>query len=198
MVKQADGTFIRFAPIRATAAEATRVSLMFHTQPLLRERATEHEVKSRLPTASLIHLATHGYAYSSEQRSRDSFVALAPGSGDDGLLTVGEIMDGPRLTARLVVLSACQTGLGNLKFAEGTVGLQRALLAKGAQAVLVSLWSVDDGATSMLMERFYSHWLHDGEKSKAEALRLAQNDLRATTAYNQPRYWAAFQLVGAQ
>jgi len=65
------------------------------------------------------------------------------------------------LRAELVVLSACQTGLGDLKQAEGTVGLQRAFLGKGARSVLVSLLSVGDAATEALMKRFYAHWLGD-------------------------------------
>jgi CHAT domain-containing protein len=129
-----------------------------------------------------------------------SFVALAPEGGEDGLLTVGEVIDRvPRLSAELVVLSACQTGLGNLKQAEGTVGLQRAFLAKGARSVLVSLWSVSDEATELLMRRFYTHWLDDTDQpSKAEALRRAQADVRQTKGFEHPRYWAAFQLVGAR
>jgi CHAT domain-containing protein len=89
--------------------------------------------------------------------------------------------------------------LGNLRQAEGTVGLQRAFLAKGARSVLVSLWSVSDAVTSLLMEGFYTHWLDDPRRpAKAEALRLAQEDVRATPGYQHPRFWAAFQLVGAR
>jgi CHAT domain-containing protein len=133
---------------------------------------------------------------------RDSYVALAPDSANDGLLTIGELLDDvPKLSADLVVLSACQTGLGNLQRAEGTIGFQRALLAKGARSVLVSLWSVDDKATALLMRQFYAHWLGADEKpvrSKAEALRRAQADVRLTPGFASPRYWAAFQLVGAR
>ena len=97
------------------------------------------------------------------------------------------------------MLSACQTGLGDLKQAEGTVGLQRAFLARGARSVLVSLWSVSDTATTLLMRAFYTHWLGDrNHPTKAEALRRAQADLRADPAFKDPLYWAAFQLVGAQ
>jgi CHAT domain-containing protein len=124
---------------------------------------------------------------------------LAPGSDEDGLLTVGEVLDDlPTLEADLVVLSACQTGLGNLSEAEGTVGLQRAFLAKGARSVLVSLWNVSDEATGLLMRQFYTHWLNDSDvPSKAEALRRAQEDVRRTAGFEHPRFWAAFQLVGA-
>ncbi|MGH7466693.1 MAG: CHAT domain-containing protein [Longimicrobiales bacterium] len=82
----------------------------------------------------------HGFAYSSDSHSRDSYVALAPGNGHDGLLTVGEVLDGlPGLSADLVVLSACQTGIRNLLQTEGTLGFQRAFFARGARSVLVSL-----------------------------------------------------------
>ncbi len=127
-------------------------------------------------------------------------MALAPDERNDGRLTVGEILDDPalQLEAELVVLSACQTGLGDLKEAEGTVGLQRAFLAKGARSVLVSLWSVSDVVTEELMKRFYTHWLEDEDgPSKAEALRRAQEEVRETPGWEHPRYWAAFQLVGA-
>jgi CHAT domain-containing protein len=110
-------------------------------------------------------------------------------------------VDDPALALRadLVVLSACQRSLGNLTQAEGTVGLQRAFLAKGARSVLVSLWSVDDEATRLLMESFYGHWLGDEDRpSKAEALRRAQAEVRRTPSFEDPRYWAAFQLVGAR
>ena len=63
----------------------------------------------------------------------------------------------------------------------------------------VSLWSVSDAATELLMERFYAHWLRDGDRpGKAEALRRAQGDVRGTAGFAHPRYWAAFQLVGAR
>jgi CHAT domain-containing protein len=165
--------------------------------------ATERTVRDRFSSARVIHLATHGFAFSSDARVLDSFVALAPDTASDvttdGLLTMGEVLDAPtRLVANLVVLSACQTGLGNLKQAEGTVGLQRAFLAKGARSVLVSLWSVSDEATELLMRGFYTHWLRDGDHpNKAEALRRAQSDVSQAPRFREPRYWAGFQLVGA-
>jgi CHAT domain-containing protein len=148
----------------------------------------------------VVHLATHGFAYSSDERARQSFVALAPGEGQDGLLTVGELLDDPGLglRAELVVLSACQTGLGDLKRAEGTIGLQRALLARGARSVLVSQWSVSDLATARLMTSFYRHWIGDRDHpTRAEALRRAQQDVQRSPGLGHPRFWAAFQLVGA-
>src|SRR5690606_18874863 len=101
--------------------------------------ASEAAVRASLPQASIVHLATHGLAFSAFGRSEDSFVLLAPGtaadrqsSDGDGVLRLGEIARGPRLSAALVTLSACQSGLGNLREAEGVIGFPRSLLAQGA------------------------------------------------------------------
>lgn len=165
--------------------------------------ASETVVRRRLSRATLVHLATHGRAYNSDAFARASFVVLAPDRRHpDGLLTVGELLDDSTLTlheAELVVLSACQTGLGDLKEAEGTVGLQRAFLAKGARSVLVSLWSVREDATRLLMEKFYTYWLDERDPvTKANALRRAQDDVRAMPRFRAPYFWAGFQLVGAR
>jgi CHAT domain-containing protein len=194
---------VRLPALPAAGREGRWVAHALGVAPLTGLAATERVVRARIAGASIIHLATHGFAFSSDARVLDSFIALASDStgesANDGLLTVGEVLDaGPRMVADLVVLSACQTGLGNLKQAEGTVGLQRAFLARGARSVLVSLWSVSDEATELLMRRFYTHWLKDSDHpGKAEALRRAQRDVRAVPRFREPRYWAAFQLVGA-
>jgi CHAT domain-containing protein len=195
-----DGVPVTLAALPAATKEAQGVAAAMHAQPLIAGAATERAVRGRLPRAPLVHLATHGYAYASDANARRSFVALAPGAGEDGLLTVGELLDDPALqmSAELVVLSACQTGLGDLKQAEGTVGLQRAFLGRGARSVLVSLWSVGDLPTATLMRQFYSHWLSDSDHpSKSESLRRAQENVRATPGMKDPKFWAAFQLVGA-
>jgi tetratricopeptide (TPR) repeat protein len=187
-------------PLPNAGEEARWIAHKLRAAVLTGAGATESAVRAGLPRAWLIHLATHGMAFGSEARVARSFVALAPDATNDGLLTLGELLsDAPNLSADLVVLSACQTGLGNLRQAEGTVGFQRTLLAKGARSVLVSLWSVSDEATRILMERFYTHWLDDPDRpSKAEALRRAQRDVRETAGLEHPRFWAAFQLVGAR
>ena len=200
-ITSANGERVRLSDLPGAAAEATDIARRFGTDSWTGSDASESRVRRSLPTARLVHLATHGLAFGSESRVRDSYVALAPDAAHDGLLTLGEIMDddGITLVADLVVLSACQTGLGNLKQAEGTVGLQRSLLAKGARSVLVSLWSVDDDATRVMMESFYEHWLAGA--SKAESLRRAQLSVRANRdrpQWSDAQYWAAFQLVGAR
>jgi CHAT domain-containing protein len=208
-VRAADGTGVTLGQLGGALAEGTALAKRLGVTVLSQGKATEAEVRRRIGQASLVHFATHGYAYASEDRARDSFIALAPdsarrGGSHDGLLTAGELLsdDSLRLSAELIVLSACQTGLGDVKHAEGTIGLQRALLARGAGAVLVSLWSVDDDATRALMDRFYTHWLEDPKGvSKAEALRLAQREVRTDASHPQwshPRFWGAFQLVGSR
>ena len=199
-VRTLEGAMRSLPPLPGAAIEADLVSRRLGGVPLTGAAASEAEIRRRLPSADVVHLATHGFAYSAESQARRSFVALASGNGQDGLLTVGELLDDPslRLHAELVVLSACQTGLGDLKQAEGTIGLQRAVLARGARSVLVSLWSVSDEATLMLMDRFYAHWIGDSDQpTKAEALHRAQAEVRAKPQFAHPRYWAAFQLVGA-
>ncbi len=202
-VRDETGAMRQLSELDGAAEEGRWVASRLGTTVLTGIAASESAVRRLLSGASVVHLATHGLAYGTEARVRDSYVALAPGGGHDGLLTLGELLDDEslRLTTDLFVLSACQTGLGEAREAEGTVGLQRGLLAKGARSVLVSLWSVDDAATRLLMEKFYTHWLGpDGRPaiSKAEALRRAQNDVRSKEAFRNPRYWAAFQLVGAR
>lgn len=174
-------------------------------EAIVGDEATERRVRAGAGEARLVHLETHGFAYENEAGARGSFVALTSDSGaaelppeGDGMLTVGEVLDQlPRLRAELVVLGACQTGLGNLKDAEGTVGFQRAFLAKGARSTLVSLWTVDDSASSALLREFYEQWLTGG-LSKSEALRRAQDSVRRTEGFGHPRFWAAFVLAGAE
>lgn len=194
------------SPLPHAETEADSVAERLGTKRLLGPNATEGAVRERMASATLIHLATHGRAYETADSARESYVVLARGSDDDsldnnGLLTVGEVLDEVSpLRAELVVLSACETGLGNLTQSEGTVGMQRAFLARGARGVLVSLWSVGDSSTSVLMQRFYEHWLEDtpqGQRPRAEALRLAQRAL-FEDGFVHPLYWAAFQLVGAR
>lgn len=111
---------------------------------------------------------------------------------DDGVLTAYEATTLNLNNTELVVLSACESGLGSLKSGEGVYGLQRALKIAGANTLLISLWSVDDIATSSFMKTFYKTWLNSGDKLMAYS--NAQKQLLAT--HKHPYYWGAFELIG--
>jgi CHAT domain-containing protein/Tfp pilus assembly protein PilF len=115
-------------------------------------------------------------------------------STEDGLLQVYEIFN-LRLNADMVVLSACETGLGKQVRGEGVIGLTRAFLYAGTPSVVVSLWQVRDQSTAELMVQFYRH-LVKGQRSKAEALKQAKLALIGSKDFAHPHHWAPFILVG--
>ncbi|HAJ26847.1 MAG TPA: hypothetical protein DCG53_06310, partial [Syntrophus sp. (in: bacteria)] len=161
-------------------------------KPLLRIEATETYAKDKgMEDYGYIHFSTHGIL-------DDKFQAIAlsqiPGDAEDGFLTLGEIMNS-RYHARLVVLSACQTGLGKMERGEGVVGLTRAVMYAGTPATVVSLWSVSDEGTKELMVRFYENILKK-KMTKDEALREAKRSMRASEDYRHPYYWSAFVMYG--
>lgn len=115
-----------------------------------------------------------------------------PDDVEDGILTAQELSTLNLGNADLVVLSACDSGLGEIS-AEGVFGLQRGFKLAGAKSILMSLWKVDDFATSMLMTEFYKQYLSG--KSKRESLYLAQLVLRKSEEFSDPYYWASFILL---
>jgi len=120
-----------------------------------------------------------------------------PDNVEDGILTAKEIADVDLHGLDLVVLSACQTGLGDIAQGEGVFGLQRGFKKAGANSILMSLWEVDDKATQILMTQFYRNLLSG--HSKRQSLLSAQKYLREVDGgtYNAPKYWAAFILLDA-
>jgi len=177
-------------------AEARAIANFFETQALIGDAATESFVDRAIPTARVVHLATHGlleYGKPEDSGRLDipGAIALAPDATNDGLLTSAEIrtLD---LNAELVVLSACDTGLGTIT-GDGVIGLARSLLLAGTPSVIVSLWSVPDAPTADLMVEFYRQWQQEG-LDKAQALRQAMLSTMAT--HPDPKDWAAFTLIG--
>ncbi|MFQ5778285.1 MAG: CHAT domain-containing protein [Terriglobia bacterium] len=121
-------------------------------------------------------------------------MAADPASEEHGLLQAREI-SALRLNTDLVVLSACDTGVGRLQGAEGIANLVRSFLFGGARSVLASLWSADDIATAALVKQFYTHLEQD--QDKASALRQAKIDLLKKYGDEAlPYYWAGFTLQG--
>jgi CHAT domain-containing protein len=143
-----------------------------------------------------VHFATHGYLDS--ERPDLSAVVLSlvdeQGNPQDGFLRALEIYN-LNLPAELVVLSACQTGLGKEIKGEGLVGLTRGFMYAGARRVVVSLWNVNDKATAELMTKFYTKMLKQGERPAA-ALRAAQVEMWKQKQWQSPYYWAAFTMQG--
>lgn len=143
-----------------------------------------------------LHFATHGYL--DPERPNLSALLLSfqneRREPEDGFLRVNDIYN-LRFRADLVVLSACQTGLGKEVRGEGLVGLPRAFFYAGAPRVVVSLWNVDDRATADLMVLFYRHMLRDRMRPAA-ALRQAQLEIRKQSRWAAPYYWAAFVQQG--
>jgi len=190
-----NGDLFQLSNLPGAEREAVAIAQMLGVEPLLGARATETTVSQRMKSARLIHLATHGLL--------DDFgygipgaIALTPSGGEDGLLTSGEIVtltQNNPLNAELVVLSACETGLGDLS-GDGVVGLSRSLIAAGVPSIVVSLWKVDDAATKALMADFYAN-RYKKDMDKAQALREAM--LAAIEGnYPDPQDWAAFTLIG--
>ncbi len=143
-----------------------------------------------------VHFATHGY-FDSEHPDLSAIVLSLvdeQGKPQDGFLRAHDIYN-LNLPAELVVLSACETGLGKEIKGEGLVGLTRGFMYAGARRVVVSLWNVNDQATAELMARFYRGMLREN-KTPAAALRTAQMEMARQKQWQSPYYWAAFVLQG--
>jgi CHAT domain-containing protein len=150
----------------------------------------------RLKGYRYVHFATHGFVDSVNPSLSAIVLSLVDRDGrpQDGFLRADELY-GLELSADMVVLSACQTGLGKEIRGEGLVGLTRGLMYAGAATVVVSLWSVSDNATADLMARFYRELISAG-RSPAAALRAAQLLLLKQTRWTHPYYWSAFTIQG--
>ena len=203
---------VTFIPLPYSREEIRRVAAVFGIKPgsssiNLGDQATKKRLEQLdLTQYRFLHFATHAVVGDEVKWINQPALILSPernGESDDGLLKMSDIFN-LRLNADLVVLSACETARGKMSRGEGIVGLTSAFLFAGSDSVVASLWNVNDESTSRFMQFFYQG-LHSG-LSKAEALRVARNELmntRITSPETQeeedlssPYFWAPFILVG--
>jgi len=195
-------------PLPAAEAEAEAVVRRLAPGPamrLTRASATAAAVKQAAEAKRVVHFAIH--AVVSDTRPLESFLALAPGDGTDGRLTSAEIY-GWRLTADLVVLSACRTARGRVN-GDGVIGLSRAFAYAGTPSLIATVWDAPDQTSRELFPTFYAEWQRTGDR--AGALRTAQlalirrlraGEITATTPAGRvtlrerPALWAPFVLLG--
>jgi CHAT domain-containing protein/Flp pilus assembly protein TadD len=193
-----------FVDLPGTEKEVTEILEMLVRQQwkvtLLKSGDARESTLKKVNSPSVLHLATHGFFTNTGTDDfvdilLNSGVALAGANderdadGEDGILTAYEMMNIDLDHTNLVVLSACETGLGKFYAGEGVYGLQRALRSAGAKAMIMSLWKVDDQATQKLMTAFYRLWLENPRDARA-AFRKAQQELRIS--FHDPKYWGAF------
>ncbi len=207
-----------WTPLPGTRQEGEAIQRLVPQAQLFLGTEASKERLMQLPTPGVLHLATHGFFLEDAPVPRGSralghFGAMGEGAAPqlpDPLLRSGLVLAGARaqsdsalVTAlelaglnlwgtELVVLSACDTGRGEVRLGQGVYGMRRALVVAGAETVVMSLWKVNDETTSRLMEDYYRHLL--AGKGRATALREAMRVLRATLPH--PHYWAPFIALG--
>ncbi|HEY5826102.1 MAG TPA: CHAT domain-containing tetratricopeptide repeat protein, partial [Cyclobacteriaceae bacterium] len=202
-------------PLPGTKQEVEEINKLMQSsgwQPSLYMTADASEKKAKvMGNVSVLHIATHGFFIQTPDEEKQ--VVLSEGNSnpllrsglifsdiggdqvmatEDGLLTAYEVKNMTLDKSELVVLSACETGSGDIRNGEGVYGLQRAFMISGVKNVMMSLWKVDDQATQKLMISFYQHFL--SHHSAEDALRLAQTELMKI--HTDPYYWGGFILTG--
>jgi len=189
------------ARLAGTRTEADQISKLVKTaggqaDVWLDLNASEDNVDAReVNKYRVIHIATHGLLDAERPQFTGLVLSLIGNKSQDGFLRTDEVFN-LKLGAPLVMLSACETGLGKEKRGEGVMGLTRAFMYAGAPTVGVSLWSVADKSTADLMTEFYKRLLASDTASPSTSMREAQMAMIAGKKYSAPFYWAPFVLVG--
>src|SRR5262249_35159073 len=145
----------------------------------------------------IVHFATHGLLNKAHPELSGIVLSLVDQQGkpQDGFLQLHDVYN-LDLPAELVVLSACQTGLGKAVWGEGLVGLTRGFMYAGGKRVVASLWGVQDLATAELMKGVWGAMWEKKKRSPAEALRTAQIEMWKIQRWRSPYYWGGFMLYG--
>lgn len=189
---------VTFEPLPGTAAEAAAIRALLPGATLLTGRAATKAALQAARGPRLLHIATHGYfleqATTRARRVDDAMLRSGLVFAGSNVLTALEAAALDLTGTQLVVLSACETGLGEIQNGEGVFGLRRAFVVAGTGTLVMSLWEVADEATQRLMSDYYRR-LAAGA-GRIAALRLAQLALRADAQLEHPFYWAAFIASG--
>lgn len=186
--------------LRRTSDEAEAITSLATSDQVMMatgfEASRETAINPLLRQYQIVHFAAHGLINSKHPELSGIILSLVNKEGGraDGFLQLHDIYN-LDLSAELVVLSACNTGLGEDVAGEGLVGLTRAFLYAGSKSVVASLWKVDDAATAELMRHFYGAMLKDG-LPPAAALKSAKEAMRRQKRWHQPYYWAGFFVQG--
>ncbi|TAF32676.1 MAG: CHAT domain-containing protein [Cytophagales bacterium] len=179
----------------------------YQTELLIEQSATEDNIK-KIKNPQILHLSTHGFFINSREPNTklnpmtrsgllltgvsDYTRAEEKPNSEDGILTAQEAANLELDNTDLVVLSACETGLGDVKAGEGVFGLQRAFKVAGAKRIIMSLWKVDDVVTQKLMVEFYKQYAKHGQTRLA----FKEAQIRIKKEYPEPYYWGAFVMSG--
>ncbi|PYS92754.1 MAG: hypothetical protein DMF64_07810 [Acidobacteria bacterium] len=191
----------RLPRLEGTRTEAQQIAQLARADGLAPDvwldfDANEANVKTRdIAKYRILHVATHGLLNTERPQFTGVVLSLVGNREGDGFLRTDEIFN-LKLGAPLVMLSACETGLGREKRGEGVIGLTRAFMYAGAPTVGVSLWSVADKSTADLMTDFYRRYLSKQPTTPPAALRAAQQKMIAGKQNSAPFFWAPFVLVG--
>lgn len=183
----------RVSRLPGTESEVNAIkSIYTNSYVIIGNDATESAAKERMGAFEIVHVACHGlFNYEFPLLSS---LALSPDQTNDGFLQVHELYNLNLVNTNLVILSACETGLAQIKKNDDVIGLVRGFLFAGVPSMVASLWKVDDYATSILMSNF--HLLLKLGNSKSEALRKSQMQVMRTELTSHPFFWAAFVLYG--
>jgi CHAT domain-containing protein/Tfp pilus assembly protein PilF len=181
---------VAMLPLKYSGEEITQVSNLINADQVLTDnKATETGFKENAELSKIIHLSTHSFLFNKQPVI---FFSNYNDQKNDGFLEAGEIVQ-LQLNSDLVVLSSCNSGLGNVDASEGIIGMTKAFFEAGTKSVVVSLWEVNDKYTSKLMTLLYKK-LSEGY-DKDEAMRLAKIDFIKNYSSN-PYFWSAFILSG--
>ncbi|WP_287738676.1 tetratricopeptide repeat protein [Microcystis sp. M179S2] len=199
LTRSIDLSEFTFPGLPGTEQEAKAIkNLLPQATVLTGSQATENAVK-QVKKPNILHIATHGFFKPESNVIENPLlrsglvlagVTIGQSAGDDGVLTALETTNLNLVGTKLVVLSACDTGKGDIKIGQGVYGLRRALVIAGSESQLISLWKVSDDATKDLMVAYYGR-LQKGE-GRSEALRQIQLGMLKGEKQKHPFYWASF------